>query len=130
VIFALDNIEAEILTGQAASERSHLQEVVDREMLRSPGYWQPYYTGTPEELHYMRRFSFSDRIRYYWSQPAVAEALDRLLTNLKNGPLPTALISQYLPGHVALSAVPPTPEQLIDAHIQRVMDEYRAACFP
>ncbi|TIV08051.1 MAG: tagatose-bisphosphate aldolase, partial [Mesorhizobium sp.] len=52
--------------------RETLPAAMERVMLASPGNWQKYYWGTPDEQRLQRHFSFSDRIRYYW-QSAGAE---------------------------------------------------------
>ena len=66
-------------------------------MLENPTYWAKYYTGSSEEQRFARKYSLSDRSRYYWPVPSVQEALNRLLVNLGQGPIPLTLLSQYLP---------------------------------
>ncbi|HWT78697.1 MAG TPA: class II D-tagatose-bisphosphate aldolase, non-catalytic subunit, partial [Candidatus Methylomirabilis sp.] len=128
-VFALESIEMELCTGSLSGCRSHLQDVIDQEMLDHPGYWQRYYPGSPEEQRLMRRFSLSDRIRYYWSGPRVQAALARLLENLRGRDIPPGLVSQYFPGEDSLAGERLTPDELIERHIRRVLDGYWEACY-
>lgn len=93
-VFALAMMEDELFP---PAERSNLIAVLDEIMLRHPGYWQKYYSGTPEQQAYKRKYSLSDRIRYYWTQPEVQAAFEHLLQNLKSKPLPLSLVSQFQP---------------------------------
>ena len=47
--------------------RAKLYEV----MVAQPKYWEPYYGGTEAERALARKYSFSDRLRYYWPEPAI-----------------------------------------------------------
>jgi D-tagatose-bisphosphate aldolase class II non-catalytic subunit len=76
--------------------RSRLPRVMEELMQNRPLPWQRHYQGTPEELRFLRHYSFRDRIRYYWSEPEAMRAVNRLIHNLQP-PIPTALLRQYLP---------------------------------
>jgi D-tagatose-1,6-bisphosphate aldolase subunit GatZ/KbaZ len=129
-LFALEGIEIELLRGEPESRRSHLQDVLEAEMLANPGNWQRYYPGSAQEQRLMRRFSLSDRIRYYWPAPAVQAAQSRLMANLREGILSPGVVSQYFPEWSDFSAEPPTLECLIEGRIRRVLDGYWDACTP
>jgi D-tagatose-1,6-bisphosphate aldolase subunit GatZ/KbaZ len=129
-LFALEGIEIELLPGKLAGRTSHLQDVIETEMLASPGYWQRYYPGSAEEQRLMRRFSLSDRIRYYWPAPAVQAAQNRLMANLDEMILSPGLVSQYFPEWSDFSMDPPTPQGLIEGRIRRILDQYWDACTP
>jgi D-tagatose-1,6-bisphosphate aldolase subunit GatZ/KbaZ len=62
-LFALAAIENELM---AEGERSELLSVVEHRMQEEPGYWEGYYPGGPAAKRLLRRYSYSDRIRYYW----------------------------------------------------------------
>ncbi len=96
-LFALAKIEDELapLYGYTPS---HFQEVLENEMLNSsPNYWEKYYHGSPEELVLKRKYSFSDRSRYYFATKAVVNAEKKLLENLSKEAIPLTIMSQYLP---------------------------------
>jgi len=100
-------------------------------MLANPEYWRDYYHGDDDALRFARKYSFSDRVRYYWPQPNVAAALQRLLANLTTHPAPVSLLSQYLPNQgAALRAgtISNHPVALIRHKILEVIDAYARAC--
>ena len=66
-------------------------------MLAHPEHWRGYYHGSDEELRLARRYSLSDRSRYYWAAPRLQAAVQRLLENLAANPVPLTLVSQFLP---------------------------------
>ena len=88
-VFALAWMEDELLP---ASECSGLMVVLEQAMLRNPCHWQKYYHGSPQELSFARKYSLSDRSRYYWSDVQVQAAFRKLLANLSARPLPLALL--------------------------------------
>ena len=93
-LFALALIEAELVP---AEQRSRLRETLEAAMLADPRHWQGHYPGNPDEQRFARAFSLSDRCRYYWPVPQLAAAVERLLANLTERPIPLPLLSQYLP---------------------------------
>ncbi len=130
-VFALGAIEQEWLGKRAGANASHVPEALEQAMLRNPVYWRPYYQGDEWEQHLARRFSYSDRCRYYWPDPSVERELDLLLANLSAAPPPLTLLSQYLPDAydaVRSGAVPNLPANLIQDRIRKVVKIYAAAC--
>jgi len=97
-LFSLECIEREMMPG-GAERLSDLRETVDRAMAADPVHWSAYYHGGDGARQFARRYSLSDRIRYYWSVPGVSAAVERLFSNLGSRPIPMALVSQYLPVH-------------------------------
>jgi D-tagatose-1,6-bisphosphate aldolase subunit GatZ/KbaZ len=93
-LFALALIEAELVP---RTSRSNLIEVVERRMLANPEYWRGYYEGDPLTQRTARRYSYSDRLRYYWADDEVDAARRTLLANLDRTGIPMPLISQFLP---------------------------------
>jgi len=131
VVFALEEIEKEVLRGRLGAQPSRLRDVLDEVMVRQPEHWAAYYSGSPDEVRRKRAFSYSDRCRYYWPQPEVQEALAGLLRNLSERPIPEALIGQYLPessSAVEEGRLPAEPVALIHHHIERVLSLYVVAC--
>jgi len=124
-VFALARIEAEALGGRKGLRLSGIVEAVDGEMLRDPVHWQHYYRGSQTRMALLRRYAYSDRIRYYWARPVVRAAFARLLTNLRRYAIPPPLIHQYLPGFEGSSG---DPEDLIVSHVCHVTRVYAAAC--
>ena len=130
-LFALEAIEVEWLVRRPGVVASHLRETLQRVMVEHPAHWQPYFAGDEDELRFARDFSFSDRSRYYWPQPEVRAAIERLVDNLSSQPIPLALLSQYLPIQylaVREGALQSDPRSLIGAGIGTVVDAYARAC--
>jgi D-tagatose-1,6-bisphosphate aldolase subunit GatZ/KbaZ len=92
-LFALAHIENELVPQGA---RSNLIDVIERQMLASPKYWQGYYDGDPTTQQMARRYSYSDRLRYYWADDEVDGARLSLLENLDRVGIPMPLVSQFL----------------------------------
>jgi len=130
-VFALSAIEKELLAGRKSRKLSRVREVLDRAMVRKPVYWRSYYHGNERQLRLARAYSYSDRCRYYWHEPAVQAEIDRLLDNLKTHPLPLTLVSQYLPQEyeaIRAGQIERRPEAVIRYHIQLVLHTYATAC--
>ena len=127
-LFALEAIERDLLP---ASSHSNLSNVIEEVMLAEPGYWKSYYSGSEIEQRILRRYSYSDRIRYYWNHPRIEESLKQLLTNLHARSIPETMLSQHLPQQYdALRAglITADPRQLIHHKIQTALRPYSAAC--
>lgn len=92
-LFALAAIEDELLP----EDRSQLVDVLDHCMVEHPKYWQNHYHGDEHQRRLLRRYSLSDRCRYYWGEPEVQAAVDKLVANLRRLAPPAILLSQYLP---------------------------------
>ncbi len=101
-------------------------------MRAEPKHWQRYYHKTGHALELQLQYSLSDRIRYYWPDPHIASAQERLFASLRRSPIPQALISQYLPAaHAALRAGGSAdPHALVLAQIGAALDAYHGACHP
>lgn len=129
-LFALAAIEDQLVP---ESDRSRLVEVIEERMLASPGRWERYYSGAAPEQRIARRFSYSDRMRYYLPDPAVEEAVRHLLANLDRTGIPEPLISQYLPdqyGRVRRGRLDRTPRELLLDRVRDALRPYSAATMP
>jgi len=73
--------------------------VAEETMLKSPGHWIKHYHGSEEELKMKRRYSYSDRIRYYLTEPELDGSIKQLIKNIDNNKdlLPLSIVSQYMP---------------------------------
>lgn len=112
-------------------ERSQLRQVIDVAMRERPEHWAPYYRGDAAAQRLARQFSYSDRIRYYWLQPAVAAALERLFANLARRAPPETLVAQWLPDvydACRCGALANDPEAWVRYRIRGVISRYARAC--
>jgi D-tagatose-1,6-bisphosphate aldolase subunit GatZ/KbaZ len=123
-VFALALMENEWIP---VGKRSNLVQVLEDVMLGKPEYWQNYYHGDEAAQQMARKFSRSDRIRYYWSIPQVQVAFERLLQNLRGKTLPLALVSQYAPlqlEKIRSGEIGNAPEAVIFDKINSVLAGY------
>ena len=122
-VVALAHIEAAV----APPEPSRLIDIIEAEMLASPGDWRAYVAPGPREAA-MRLYGLSDRVRYYWPRPAIQAALAKLRANLVAHPPEPGLVAQYL-GTLVDASVPPAElmDRAIDANVGAVVAKYRAA---
>jgi D-tagatose-1,6-bisphosphate aldolase subunit GatZ/KbaZ len=130
-VFALAAVEKEMLRSKAGITLSGLPEILDAAMIENPAHWKNYYHGDESALRIARKYSYSDRLRYYWPHPAVTAALQQLLHNLTANPAPHSLLSQYLPRQasaVRFGFLPNQPGALIRDKILEVLEQYSHAC--
>jgi D-tagatose-1,6-bisphosphate aldolase subunit GatZ/KbaZ len=130
-IFALAQIETEWLSGREWVELSGIGEVLEKAMLANPLYWRDYYAGPESHLRFARKYSYSDRSRYYWPVPEVESAVARLLHNLEQYPAPLVVLSQFLPvqyERVRTGALANRPRELVYDKIRTVLADYAYAC--
>lgn len=127
-LYALAEIENELVTPEA---RSNLREVVERVMLSKPGNWEKYYHGDDRQKRLLRTYSYSDRVRYYWADPEIDTAAQKLIGNLTGVSIPENILSRYLPEQywqVRRGIIDATPMSLIQSKIREVIGVYAAAC--
>jgi D-tagatose-1,6-bisphosphate aldolase subunit GatZ/KbaZ len=127
-LYALADIEDELFAPEA---RSNLRNVVEKIMLAHPGNWQKYYHGDEREQRLLRTYSYSDRVRYYWSDPAIDAAAQELIGNLSGIRIPENLLSRYLPEQywqMRRGEIDGTPMSIIESKIREVVSAYATAC--
>lgn len=130
-VFSLALIEDELDQINRIQQPSKIIEVLDKSMREDPAFWIKYYKGDEDEVKFARKYSLSDRSRYYWTKPQVKNALQLLLDNLSRQDLPWSLVNQYFPGQDALGKNERKngmPDFLISTHIKRVIQDYSFAC--
>lgn len=93
-LFSMSLMENELVP---AEERSNFIDVLEKVMLENPGNWQKHYHGDEKQLHLARKYSFSDRARYYIGLPEVVEAMNKLFANLNAHKIPLNMLHQYMP---------------------------------
>lgn len=124
-LFALAFIEAEYFKNTPI-QTSQFIETLDEAMKQNPKYYQKYYHGTSAEIDLKRKYSFSDRCRYYLPLPEVQASIQTLINNLKDG-IPLNLLSQFMPiqyTKVREGIIANKPVALIIDRIQNTVDEY------
>lgn len=126
-LFALAYIEDMQLHGIHEEEKSHFIDVLEDAMVEDPKYWRKYYQGTEDEIWFKRKFSFSDRSRYYMPYKKVNEAKNKMIANLRKYGINLATLSQFMPlqyTKVREGQLENDPEVLIRDKIKYTIDEY------
>ena len=123
-ICALAEIEEATVLPDA---QSHVLEIIDSVMRANPASWKDYYSGREPENLLLN--SYSDRIRYYWTDPRIEAAVKKLIANLAQPP--DILLSRYLPDQyrrVRDGMIARDPESLILDKIRDALRPYALAC--
>jgi D-tagatose-1,6-bisphosphate aldolase subunit GatZ/KbaZ len=132
-VFALECMEKEWLPTKKDTPLSGLRSVLEGVMRANPVHWMPFYRGDEATRAFLRWYGLSDRVRYYWPSPMVQQALDRLLRNLRENPVPLPLLSQFLPDQhraVREGRLSADPAEWIVDKITEVLGTYRTAITP
>ena len=75
-------------------------------MRAQPEHWDAYYAGGAAERAFARKYSLSDRSRYYWTDPQVEASVQTLFDNLARHPAPLVLDPElHAPGEAPAVAV-------------------------
>lgn len=117
--------------GAGNTNLSNLSKTLEKVMMDEPKYWEPYYVGDIQQQAFKRKYSFSDRIRYYWPSKEVEKAKEKLFSNLLQKGIPLSLLSQFMPTQfyqVCDGMIDATPSDLVHSHIQTVTGIYSRAC--
>ena len=123
-LFALSFVEDEI-----CDNPSNFRTVLEEEMIKNPKYWESHYHGSEKEKAVKRKFSFSDRSRYYMAVPAVKESIEKMMDNLKDR-IPLSVLKQYMPHQyekIRNGELNLDPEELLIDKISEVIEDYMFA---
>jgi D-tagatose-1,6-bisphosphate aldolase subunit GatZ/KbaZ len=125
-LYALADIEAAL---PGIGVLSGLKQVTETLMRQRPGHWDSYYSGSREDLFFLRHYSLRDRLRYYWSLPDARRAVQRLMDNLHR-PIPSALLGQYLPDlfeNLSSGDRRIDPEMILEYRVRNALTPYLEA---
>ena len=126
-LFALSMMEKELVPEE---KQAHFPETLDKVMLENPTNWQKHYHGGDKQLALARKYSFSDRARYYIGLPEVVASMNKLFANLREYPIPMNMLHQYMPlsyARVRDGLLPLDPRELALDGIQMFMKDYEYA---
>ena len=129
-LFSLSMIEDEMLLPKGL-EVSNLRTVIEEVMISDPKYWKKYYPGDQDQQKFKRKYSFSDRSRYYWPNEKIQTALQKLITNLERYPISLSLLSQFMPNQytaVNEGIIENKVDEIILNKTQEVISLYARAC--
>jgi D-tagatose-1,6-bisphosphate aldolase subunit GatZ/KbaZ len=132
-LFALNHIENELFKYNPEKEPSHFIDALDMAMIKNPVYWKKHYSGSENKIKYSRKYSYSDRCRYYLPSPEVKAAIKQLINNLKTVQIPLTLINQFMPiqyNKIRYGQLNSDPESLLKDVIINCIDDYIYAITP
>lgn len=126
-LFALSMMEKELV---AEEKRANFIDVMEETMMKNPGNWQKHYHGSDAELALKRKYSFSDRCRYYFAQPEIEEAIEKLFANLREVQIPMSMLRQFMPyqyNKVRDGVLPMEPKALAEDCVVHLVEDYNYA---
>lgn len=129
-LFALELIEKALID---RSLQSGFSDILEKAMLEKPDNWVKHYHGNEKQLEIKRKFSYSDRSRYYMPGKNVDGAICKLMSNLENVSIPLTCLSQYMPVQylkVRRGTLKNTPHNLLLDKIDNILDDYYHAIRP
>ena len=126
-LFSLSMMEAELVP---AEQRANFIDVLEQAMLAQPKNWEKHYHGDDRQKALCRKYSYSDRARYYIGQSEVVEAMNKLFENLRQYPIPMNMLHQYMPlsyNKVRTGALALDPRELAMDGVAQFMLDYESA---
>ncbi|MGL4310369.1 MAG: D-tagatose-bisphosphate aldolase, class II, non-catalytic subunit [Paracoccaceae bacterium] len=124
-LYALDLVASDLLPDYGDRP---LFAAMETAMTTEPGNWQRHYGGNAGQQRMLRHYSLSDRIRYYWAQPAAQAAVDRLMRALSGKSVPAPLFWQHMPSAAEFADMPLDPQEVLIRRVTRSIAAYHAAC--
>ena len=126
-LFALSKMEEELVP---AAERANFIDKLEEVMLANPANWAKHYHGDERQLALCRKYSYSDRARYYIGQSEVVECMNKLFDNLRKYTIPMNMLHQYMPlsyNKVRAGELELDPRELaMDGIVQYMLDYEQA----
>jgi D-tagatose-1,6-bisphosphate aldolase subunit GatZ/KbaZ len=127
-LFALEDMERILYPFSPEGGYSYFRDTLEAKLMNDDKHWKKYYHGSSQEKAYARRFSLSDRSRYYLEDEAIRASIARLIANVNAAELPFGLTSQYFPEQkerILTTQKTVTAEMLIKERIKDVIKTYR-----
>ena len=129
-LFLLNHMENELLGGRRDLTLSNFIDTLEAAMLKDPSNWNKYYHGTEEEKRTARKYSLSDRCRYYLAVPEVEKSIQVLVDNLRSMDLNLSVVSQYFPnqyGKIREGCLEKDVEAILKDRIIDLIEDYNEA---
>jgi D-tagatose-bisphosphate aldolase class II non-catalytic subunit len=121
-VFAMAAIEEQL----APQSRSNVISVIDDVMNRDDRGWRPYVPAG-EQQRAAKLFGLSDRVRYYWPNAEIAQAVRQLQENIDSQPAPRGLVLQYAGEDCLDRPELPLSRRIIDSKLGAVARKYLSA---
>lgn len=128
-LFMLSYIEKELI---ADKNRGNFIETLEKVMVEKPDNWKSHYHGDQEALAQARKYSYSDRARYYLGETEVKKSIDTLLGNLEKTEIPMNILHQFMPSQyekVMRKQLTNTSYELLFDAVLEMAADYDYACY-
>ncbi len=132
-LFALNYMEKELFKYSPEVQLSNFIETLEAAMVKQPENWMKHYQGDAVKIRYARKYSLSDRARYYLPMIEVRDAMEQMIGNLKSVDIPLTLIDQHMPIQYKMirnGNLAKDPESLIKGRIANWINDYIYAVKP
>ncbi len=123
-LFALDLIATEL----DPDYDRNLAVTMERLMLKYTGGWAGHHYGSEEAIRLQLRYSYSDRIRYYWGYPEAVGAVQKLTDTLHGREIPPTLASQFLGRMADRIGAKDSVDRIVKTFVGDVLETYHRAC--
>ena len=126
-LFSLSMMEKELVPEE---KQARFIETLEKVMLEKPDNWKKHYHGDEKQLALCRKYSFSDRCRYYIGLPEVVVSINKLFENLREYPIPMNMLHQYMPiSYIKVrdGIIPLDPRELALDGVVAFMEDYEYA---
>ncbi len=127
-LFALSMMEKELTKDE--NKRANFIELLEKIMLENPKDWQKYYHGDELQKALARKYSFSDRSRYYMARPEIEAAINKLFENIDSFDIPLGMIRQYMPAQFAKvrdGVIGKSAKELVKSGVVSMVEDYNYA---
>ena len=124
-LFALSMMESELIKDE--NQHVNFIDTLENVMIENPKDWQNYYVGSEIDKELSRKYSFSDRSRYYMSREDIESSIEQLFENIDRIELPLGLIKQFFPNvfmKILEDDYPIDSKSLVKSKIIDVIDDY------
>jgi D-tagatose-1,6-bisphosphate aldolase subunit GatZ/KbaZ len=120
-------MEKDLYAYSPAGGYSRFSDVLEQKLMQQPKYWERYYHGSEGDLAFARKYSLSDRCRYYLEDETIKDSIQRLVANINAKSIPFGLMSQYFPAQkeaILAHNGPVDAQWLIKERIRDVIKTY------
>lgn len=127
-LFSLSLMETELIRNE--EDKANFIEVLDKIMVNNPKEWKKYYKGTDLEIELARKYSFSDRSRYYMNLKEIKFCINQLFKNIDSNDIPLGLIKQFFPNaysKIRKGELTVDSKHLVESKIIEVIEDYTFA---
>ena len=124
-LFSLSLMESELILDE--NKRINFIELLDEIMLDNPKDWEKYYQGSEFEKKLERKYSFSDRSRYYLANEKINISIKALFENINSTDMPLGMVKQFFPNaylRMRTKKHDITAEKLVKSKITDVLQDY------